>query len=137
MTAAMRPGGAAKRAASARRIERHGRGIDIDEQRPRAGQLDRRDRRDRGVRDRGDIILGAEIERPQRQHQRIGAAGDADAMAAADIGGEVALERLDLGAEDIAAAASTRGDRRVDRGRAARDSRRADRPAGSARIAQT
>ena len=98
------------------RVEGEARGIDVDEQRPRARQLDRRDGRHRGMRDGDDIILGPDADRLQRQHQRIGAAADADAVADADVIGKLALERLDLLAQDVAAAFQHAGDRRVDLG---------------------
>ncbi len=100
-------------------IERHGAGLDIDKQRPRARKLDRRHRRHRRMRDGRDVIVSAEPERAERQHERVGAARDADRVRGAEICGEAPLERRDLGAEDVAAALEHAGDRRVD-GRAMR-----------------
>ena len=46
---------------------------------------------------------GADLHRLEREHERIGAVGDADRVGHAEIGGRLALERLDLGTEDEAA----------------------------------
>ena len=105
-----------ERAGKRRGIEVHRRRIYIDEIRPGARQLDRGHGRDRGMRHGGDVIVGTKRQRPEGNHQRIGAAGDADRVAAADIGGEGALERLDLGAENVGARIENPRDRGVDRG---------------------
>ena len=49
--------------------------------RRRAGQLDRRHGGDRGVADGEDLVARADAGGAQRQHQRVGSAGDADGLA--------------------------------------------------------
>ena len=78
-------------------------GVDIREHRPRAGV-------DHGPSggeeaDPGDdhLVAGPDPERSQCDRQRLGAVGDSDAVAATDEGGELGLERLHLGTEDVAA----------------------------------
>ena len=57
---------------------------------------------------------GPDAERAQREHQRVGAVGDAGGVARAEVGGELGLEGGDLRAEDEAAAVDDLGDLRVD-----------------------
>ena len=57
--------------------------------------------------DSGDVITsspGADAERAQDQRDRVGAGADADGVRRAGRGGELLLERLDLGSEDEPAA---------------------------------
>ena len=51
-----------------------------------------------------DLVAGADAERAQREHQRVGAVGHAGGVARAEVGGELALEGGDLRAEDERAA---------------------------------
>ena len=76
--------------------------VDIGEHRPRAGVDHRLGGGEEA--DPGDdhLVSGSDPERPQGDRQRLGAVGDADAVAPADEGGELGLERLHLGAEDVA-----------------------------------
>ena len=53
-------------------------GLDVDQHRRRAGPLDRRDRRDRGVRHGEDEVTRADPAGAQRDLDGIGPAGDAD-----------------------------------------------------------
>ncbi len=86
-----------------RRGDREGARIDVAEDRPRAGVDDGLGGRVEGQRRHDHLVTGAHPERPQGDRQRLGAVGDANAMAHADVGGELALECLDLGAEHVAA----------------------------------
>ena len=56
-----------------------------------------------GERRHDDLVAGPDAERPQSDRQRIGAVGDPDAVANAEIGGELVLESLDFRPEDVAA----------------------------------
>ena len=49
------------------------------------------------------LVAGADPHRLEREHERVGAVGDADRVRDAEIRGRLALERLDLGTEDEAA----------------------------------
>ena len=75
-------------------------GVDVDEDRRGAGQPDRRDRRDAGVRNRDHLVAGTDPEGQERQVQGGGAGGDGDAVAGADEVGELPFEGLGLGAEN-------------------------------------
>jgi len=89
-------------------------GVDVAEDRPRAG---RRDRLGAGVereRRHDDVVAGPHAHRPQRDRQGLGPVGDADRVARAAVRGELALEGADLGAEDEATRVDHAGDRRVD-----------------------
>ena len=72
-------------------------GVDVAPDRGRAEERDRlgggeeRERRD------DDLVAGADAQRAQGEQQRVGAVGDADGVRRADVGRELALERLDLG----------------------------------------
>ncbi len=50
-----------------------------------------------------DLVACADPERVEDEHERIGAVGDADRVLDAEELGRLALEALDLGAEDEAA----------------------------------
>ena len=56
----------------------------------------------------------ADAEAAQGQRQRVGAVGDADGVADADVGGEFRFEGRDLLAEDVPAAVERARHRRVD-----------------------
>ena len=66
------------------RSHRVGTRLDIDQHRRRTGPLDRRDRRDRGVRHGEDEVARADAAGAQRQLDRVRAAGDADRVRDAD-----------------------------------------------------
>ena len=61
-----------------------------------------------------DLIAGADLERHEREQQRIGARGDADAVAALAVGGDGRLELLDRGPEDEVLARTDLRDRGLD-----------------------
>ena len=84
-----------------RRDER--RRVDVAEDGRRAGRRDRlRARVERERRD-DDLVARPDADRPQRDRDRLGAVRDADDVLDAEPRGELALERLDLRAEDVAA----------------------------------
>ncbi len=85
MTAAMRPGDDAKARASEAGSSVIVPGSISTRSGQRARKLDRRHRRHRRVRDGRDVIVGAEPERLERQHERVGAARDADRVRGAEI----------------------------------------------------
>ena len=58
-----------------------------------------------------DLVAVADPERVEREHERVGAVGDADRVLDAEVLGSLALEALDLGAEDEAAAVEGAGER--------------------------
>jgi hypothetical protein len=88
--------------------------LDVEQQRRRAGHLDRRDGGDGGVRDGGDGRALANAEAAQDQRQRVGAVGAAHRAAQAEPSGEFALEGLALLAEDVPAAGQRAGDGGID-----------------------
>ena len=83
--------------------------VDVAEDRRRAGVDDRLGGRVEGERGHDDLVAGADAEGPQRDRQRVGAVGDADAVAGPEEVRELGLEGLDLGPEDVAAGAKHRG----------------------------
>ena len=70
----------------------------------RTGRADRRRGVAAGVRDRRDLVARADAERTERELERVGAVADRDARRGAAVRRELALERLDLGTEDVVAA---------------------------------
>ena len=58
-----------------------------------------------------DLVALADPERVEPEHERVGAVGDADRVLDAEVLGSLALEALDLGAEDEAAAVEGAGER--------------------------
>jgi hypothetical protein len=66
-----------------------------------------------GERGHDDVVPGADSEHPQRDGDRVGAVRDTDHLTNAEIGRELPLERLDLGAEDELAGVDHAGDRPV------------------------
>ena len=93
-----------------------GRGVDVDEHHLRAGHLDRLGRGDEGVGDRDDLVTRADTQRLQRDEQRVGSVGNADAMTDPAVLREGLLERLDERAADEGGLLDHGGDRRVDLG---------------------
>ena len=77
--------------------------IDVGEDGGRAGPGDRLGGRVERERRADHLVPGADAHRLEREHERVGAVGDADRVGHAEIGGRLVLERLDLGAEDEAA----------------------------------
>ena len=66
--------------------------------RDRPGAGEERERRD------DHLVARPDAESAERDRDRLGSVGDPDRLAHAEVGGELALERLDLGTEDEAAA---------------------------------
>ena len=87
----------------ARRIDRVGGLVDVDQNRLRSAGYDRGDRGERRVRDRDDLITRGDPERAQCEDQRIGAAADPHGTGDATMPSEGALEILDLAAENVSA----------------------------------
>jgi hypothetical protein len=100
-----------------RRIEREARGIDVRENRTRAGHQDRQGRVGGGQRRRDHFVAGADVERAEDERDRVGPRADADGMAAAHRRREFRLERLDLGPEHEPAPRDHAIDRGADVGR--------------------
>ena len=65
-----------------------------------AGLTDRLDRRDERVRHGDDGVAAADSRGHQREANRVGAVGDANAVLRAAVGRELALEGLDLRSAD-------------------------------------
>src|SRR5215510_2214262 len=76
-------------------------GIDIDEQRPRAGLDDRGRRCDKRHRNRYDLVAGTDTHGQKGQAKRVGAAGDSNHVAHAEVVGEFFLERCDRGSANV------------------------------------
>ncbi len=68
--------------------------------RPRADARDRAGGGEERVRRGDDLVARADVERHQRDQQRVGTGGHADAELAAGVFGDRGFERLHLGAED-------------------------------------
>ena len=85
--------------------------VDVGEDRRRAAARDRLGGREERERRADDLVAGADLERVEREHERVRAVGDADRLLDAEVLGGLALERLDLGAEDEAAAVEGAGER--------------------------
>ena len=90
--------------------------VDIDEHRPRAETGDGAGGREKRVRRRDDLVARLDVERHERQQQRIGARGDGDRVADAEHPRHLAFERGDLGAHDEALAVADPFDRRENLG---------------------
>ena len=93
----------ATRAGGDRRLERVRRQqvrarIDVDQPRGGTREADALGRGDERVRWDDDLVARADAERPQREHDRLGARRDADGVAGLAVLGELGLERLELGA---------------------------------------
>ena len=74
--------------------------IDVDEHRHSAGQTNARRRCDEGVGRRDHLIARADVERAQRELQRVGPVAATDGVAHADQRREALFERLHRPAED-------------------------------------
>ena len=90
-------------------------GVDIDEHRRRAGRDDGGDGGERRVRDGDHFVARPDVQRLQRQHQRISAAADADGVRSAAISRKLTLESGDLLAKHVDAAVKDARQRGVDR----------------------
>ena len=74
-------------------IEVEGRGIDVDEHRPRAEPRDRAGGGEERIGRRDDLVARADAERHQRQQQRVGARRDGDRVRTPSVARQLALER--------------------------------------------
>ena len=83
-----------------RDVEVERRRVDVDEDGHGAEARDAACRREEAERRGDDLVAGPEIERHQRDEERVGAARDADRVLDAEVRGDGALEGLDLRAED-------------------------------------
>ena len=83
-----------------RRVEVVGRGVDVAEDRHAAGEDHRFGGGEEAESRHQHLGAGGEPQGAQRDHQGVGAVGDADHGAGAEKAGEGALELLDLGALD-------------------------------------
>ena len=97
-----------------RRVHVGGVGLDVDEHRLGADQRDDFGGGDESERRGHDFIAGPDAERHERDHQRVGAARDRDAVAAVGVGGEALLELAHLGTEDVLAVIEHGLDARID-----------------------
>ena len=91
------------RALDVGRVEVQRRRVDVGEDGRRADARDRlggRVERERGA---DHLVAGADPDRVEHEHDRVGAVRDADRLLDAEVLGRLALEALDLGAEDEAA----------------------------------
>ena len=104
------------RRADGGRIEVERRGIDVAEERPRTEARDDTGRREERERRRDDLVAGADVERHQRQQQRIGARRQAEAVLRLRVLGDLRLELGDAGPEDEALLVANLADRRLDLG---------------------
>ena len=85
-------------------IEVERRGLDLGEDGRRAAARDRLGRRVERERRADHLVARADAQRVEDEHERVGAVRDADRLLDAELLGRLALEALDLGAEDEAAA---------------------------------
>ena len=76
--------------------------VDVGEHRGRARAGDRLGGRVERERRADHLVAGADAHRLEREHERVGAVGDADRMGHVEVRRRLALERLDLGPEDEA-----------------------------------
>ncbi len=83
------------------RIEVEGRLLDIAEHRHAAGEQHRFGGREEAECGHQHLVAGFETERAQRDGEGVGAIGDADDLAGFEKGRELALERRDLGTENV------------------------------------
>ena len=83
-------------------------GVDVGEDRRRADARDRLGGRVERERRADDLVAGADPERVEHEHERVGAVGDADRLRHAEVLGRLALEALDLGPEDEPPVSSVR-----------------------------
>ena len=82
------------------RVEIQRRRVDVGEDRRRAAPGDRLGRRIERERRADHLVAGADVHAVHHEHERVGAVGAADRLLDAELGRGLALEGLDLGAED-------------------------------------
>ena len=97
-------------------VERQGLGIDVGEDRLRAGLPDAGERRGAGIGGKDDFVAGPRARGRERQRDRLGAVGAGDDVGDADRPRELLLEARDLLAEHEPAALEDPRDGGVDRG---------------------
>ncbi len=83
-------------------VEVERRRVDVREDRRRTDTRDRLGRRVERERRADHLVAATDPERVEREHERVGPVRDADRVRHAEERGRLALERLDLGAEDEA-----------------------------------
>ena len=83
-----------------RRIEVQRRRVDVGENRCRAAPGDRLGGRVERERRADHLVAGADVHPVEHEDDRVGAVGAADRLLDAELGRSLALEGLDLGAED-------------------------------------
>ena len=83
------------------RVERVARRIDVGEHRRGPEMCHHLRRRDKGERRHDHFVSRADTDDFQREAQRVSPGRDPDAVRRTAVTGELALERLDLGAEDV------------------------------------
>jgi len=93
-----------------------GGGVGFHRDGPRADSRDRQPGGDIGVRRHDHLVPRPDVERPEREDQRIKAVGDPHRMIGAAPGRPVGLERVHLGSEDVPARVEDTVDGRVDLG---------------------
>jgi hypothetical protein len=93
----------ADRRFDARGVDVAGGLVGLHRYRRRAGLAHREPGRDEGVRRNDHLVAGADAPGAQHEVQRVEAVADADRVGDAAVRGELALEGVDLGAEDVAA----------------------------------
>jgi hypothetical protein len=93
-------------------VDQHGAMVDIDQSRSGAHFPDRADGCRGRVGDRNHFVARTDVQRAERNHNRIGPRSDADGRLGPDVGGELLLERLPLRAEDQLARRQNALDRR-------------------------
>ena len=74
--------------------------VDVGEDGRRAAARDRLGGRVEGERGADHLVAGADLHRVEREHERVGAVGDADRARHAELLGRLGLERLHVRAQD-------------------------------------
>jgi hypothetical protein len=98
-----RPGALADHRLRSGRRHAPGVGIDVAEDRGRPeGHHSLRGREECEGRHH-DLVAGADAQRAEADHEGVGAVGESDAVLGPDVAGELRLEALDLGSQDVAA----------------------------------
>ena len=82
------------------RVEVHRRRVDLREDRSRPAARDRLGRRVEREGRADHLVAGPDLERVERDHERVGAVRDPDRVLDAEVRGGLLLEGLDLRAED-------------------------------------
>jgi hypothetical protein len=108
-----RGGSLADRRLDQRRVDVVGRLLDVDADRAGAHQRNRNPGRDPGVGGDDHLVAGSDPGCSQAQLEGAEATADTDAVRRFAVGGELALEALQLGPEQIPARLGDTGDRRL------------------------